>query len=181
MYCGSNPTALKSQKWLMQSLLDLMNEKPYTQITIGEICKNADLSRQTFYNFFKTKDDILRLLIHTKCELRFSEFSYRPTLQETVDAIAQLLEENRNALLNMINNNLDSIISDEMVKCVNIYTEKFVINGNEDHTFNYRVVLLSGALTHLLIYWFKENEPISTAELTRLLTGFLKGELYEFG
>ena len=32
MYEGNNPTALKSQQWLADTLLDLMEQKPYEEI-----------------------------------------------------------------------------------------------------------------------------------------------------
>lgn len=60
MYNGNNPTALNSRDWLVQALLSLMNSMPYSKITVKNICTKADLSRQTFYNFFETKDDIIR-------------------------------------------------------------------------------------------------------------------------
>lgn len=54
MYNGKNPTAIQSREWLIQTLLSMMNEMPYSKITIKEICHRADLSRQTFYNFFNS-------------------------------------------------------------------------------------------------------------------------------
>ena len=59
MYRGSNPTALQSQQWLTESLIALMEEKPFAQISVQELCRRADLSRQTFYNFFSSKEEIL--------------------------------------------------------------------------------------------------------------------------
>lgn len=50
MYRGNNVTAIQSQRWLGEALIDLMKEKAYSAITIADICKRADLSRQTFYN-----------------------------------------------------------------------------------------------------------------------------------
>lgn len=55
MYHGNNPTAIRTQKWLVKGLLTLMNDKPYSSITILDLCKKSDLSRQTFYNFFHQK------------------------------------------------------------------------------------------------------------------------------
>ena len=59
MYQGNNPIALQSREWLIQALLELMEEMPYSKITILTICRRADLSRQTFYHFFRDKEDIL--------------------------------------------------------------------------------------------------------------------------
>ena len=64
MYDGNNPTALHSVEWLADALLSLMEEQDYSKITVKDICNKADLSRQTFYNFFIGKDDIIRFCIH---------------------------------------------------------------------------------------------------------------------
>ncbi|MBQ7447351.1 MAG: TetR/AcrR family transcriptional regulator, partial [Eubacterium sp.] len=60
MYQGTNPSALRSQAWLTQALLVLLETKKYTEITVKDICKKADLSRQTFYQMFDSKDEIMR-------------------------------------------------------------------------------------------------------------------------
>ena len=48
-----------SKMMLRQSLLELMKEKPINKITITEICKHADINRNTFYSYFTTPDDLL--------------------------------------------------------------------------------------------------------------------------
>lgn len=40
---SNNPSVIRSQQWLYNSLLMLMKEKPFDSITIDEITKNADL------------------------------------------------------------------------------------------------------------------------------------------
>ena len=41
----------------------LMRKKPYMEITITELCAEADLSRRTFYRHFQTPDQILEYSI----------------------------------------------------------------------------------------------------------------------
>ena len=60
MYSGSNPSALRSREWIRTSLMQLLETQKYSQITIKDICKNADLSRQTFYQIFKSKDEVMQ-------------------------------------------------------------------------------------------------------------------------
>ena len=54
-----NPIALRSQKWLMDALLELMKNKPFREISISEITRKADLSRRTFYRYFSSKEEVL--------------------------------------------------------------------------------------------------------------------------
>ena len=47
MYHGTNKTALKSQKRILEALLNLMEQEEYNNITVKNICRQADISRQT--------------------------------------------------------------------------------------------------------------------------------------
>lgn len=63
MYSGNNPIAIRSQECLSDALLDLMKENDYSKISIKDICGAAGLSRQTFYQFFNSKDDVIRFTL----------------------------------------------------------------------------------------------------------------------
>ena len=182
MYNGNNPTALKSQEWLTEALINLMRETPYDQITIQSICKKAYLSRQTFYNFFDSKEDILRFWLQQKYEEQFNKFETKPTMQDTIDAFIFVLNENKPTLTAFVENKLDGIVADEMVRCVTQFAEKFVLQSNEiDEAFNYSIILLAGAFAHLLLHCARQEKNISNEEIAGLLKKFLSGELYVFG
>lgn len=48
---------------LQQALIILMKEKEYSQITITELCKKAGVSRMAFYGNFKSKDELLKVMV----------------------------------------------------------------------------------------------------------------------
>ena len=56
---ATNPIAIRSQEWLANALLSLMEEKKFRDISIQQIAERADLSRRTFYRVFGTKEDAL--------------------------------------------------------------------------------------------------------------------------
>ncbi len=45
---------------LQDSLIELMNEKPISKITIKELCEKADINRTTFYTHYTDQYDLLR-------------------------------------------------------------------------------------------------------------------------
>lgn len=49
----------RTKSWLQAALRALMEEKPYEKIRVGEIAKRAQVSRQTFYLHYESKDDLL--------------------------------------------------------------------------------------------------------------------------
>ena len=181
MYQGKNSTALQSQQWLGESLIRLMNRTPYTAITIGAICREADLSRQTFYNVFESKEEVLRFCLRRQYEKQFQRFADQNgiTVGEIVGAFAVVVAENQNLLRRMIENQLDSILADEITRCVALFAGKFVKKEQQGERLAYSEVLLSGALGRLLVYWFRQDQPISMEQLTQLITEFLEGQLFE--
>ena len=181
MYQGKNSTARQSQQWLGESLIRLMEQKPYSAITIGAICKEADLSRQTFYNVFESKEEVLRFCLRQQYEKQFQRFADQEiiTVGEIVGAFAVVVAENQKLLRMMIENQLDSILADEITRCVALFAGKFVKRKQQGERLSYSEVLLSGALGHLLVYWFRQERPISIEQLTQLITEFLEGQLFE--
>ena len=59
MYCGTNKTALQSQKQIAEAMMALLGEKPFSQITVSELCKAAGISRQTFYTLFTSRENVM--------------------------------------------------------------------------------------------------------------------------
>lgn len=53
----------KSQIWIINALLRLMEDQDYSKITVKEITLEADLARATFYLNYKSKDDVLKSYI----------------------------------------------------------------------------------------------------------------------
>lgn len=180
MYTGINPTALQSRQWFIDALSALMNEMPYHDITVKMICSRADLSRQTFYNLFDSKEEILHFCLQQEYLRHFETLTRQEeiSIQDMVEAFSSVLEDNRKLLELMVKNHLESVITAEISDCVTLFANRFSIQGPKDHTFPYSVAFLSGALAQTLVFWFKQTEPLPLAELSDMLTGILSGEYY---
>ena len=59
MYKGTNKTALCSQKNIADTFVQLLRDNNYTAISVSRICKAAQVSRQTFYSLFESKENII--------------------------------------------------------------------------------------------------------------------------
>ena len=51
--------AVNFKRILADALISLSEEKPLSKITVSDIVARADVGRQTFYNHFKDKNDII--------------------------------------------------------------------------------------------------------------------------
>ena len=180
MYQGNNLTAIQSQQWLGKALARLMEQQPYAAVTIGAICREADLSRQTFYNVFSSKEEVLRFCLRQQYEKQFRRLADQQTLtvEQIVEAFAAVVQENETLLRLMVENDLTGILAEEMTKCIALFVGRFVKQEKQDPMLPYAEALLCGALGHLLVYWFRQAEPISLERITGLISDFLEGRLF---
>ena len=180
MYSGENPTAIRSQEWLCDALIALMRGKPYSSITVMDICRKADLSRQTFYNFFESKDEVLRFLLQRQYMEQFNGLREldKISMSDAVNAFADLLVKNRDVFVLMLQNRLDGIITSEIGACVALFADRFSVRAR-DECREYGEAFLCGALAQTMLCWFRSEKPIDIDELCNLLLSILHGKYYE--
>lgn len=79
------------------SFFNLLTQKPFTEISVGEICENADYPRATFYNYFDDKYDLLNYLLYTiALKIKVDEYEAVPTSERLpvfYDRLYNLFEE----------------------------------------------------------------------------------------
>lgn len=180
MYQGTNLTAIQSQKWLGKSMTELMAEQPYQSITIAKLCTHTGLSRQTFYNVFDSKEEVLRYCIRSQYEGQFRKFAGQTdmTIEESVEVFASIVKNCYMLQTLMIKNGLEGIVLDEISRCIALFSDYFVRQDRKDSHFPYIQALLSGAMGNLLVYWMQQEKPIPMEELTLLTREFLMESLF---
>lgn len=179
MYEGNNPTALNSREWLVNALFTLMKTKPYPNITVKDICQKADLSRQTFYNFFETKDDIILFCIK-RCYLEMMDglkSKSSLSLSDITEELAKTFHKNQKMMQLIISQNLEPLLEYELASIIQIFAEQ-VNPEASNHPYKYGTAFLTGAIAYTVIYWFKDPQPISSDQLAELLTNILSGNYY---
>lgn len=179
MYNGNNPTAIKSQQWLTETLIELMEEKPYADISIMDICKKADLSRQTFYNYFESKDELFRYLLRSTYMEKLNSLTEIPSSKEAISAFVSVVRENPRMVNAIVKNNMGNLVSDEIFNAITEFLNRFIPDFDHQPDFAYHVVLLSGALTHFMLYYARNNKELSEEEMTKILETFLSGKIFK--
>ena len=74
-----NKTALQSQHLIADALMALLRRKPYQEITVSELCREAAVGRKTFYRNFETKKDVIDLILEELLETYRKELESIPS------------------------------------------------------------------------------------------------------
>ena len=59
---------------ISDALLELLEMKSFSDITISELCNAATVSRNTFYRLFSNKEDVLCYILEEKAEFILNQF-----------------------------------------------------------------------------------------------------------
>jgi len=179
MYEGSNPVAVQSGEWLVEALFALLKENDYSRITVRDICRKADLSRQTFYNFFDTKEDIIRSCLRGRLEPFLTMLGSRKSLslQDIIRVFDSFQRQNASLLELMTDGSPADILSDEIMAFLDeLLPLAFAPSGRNESRYEYD--FLSGALTRVILCWFRDTDRIPPAELTKEISDMIGGKVF---
>jgi len=106
--------AARKKLLLENSLLNLMQQQPYQDISVTDLCREAGIPRRTFYHYFESKEDVLEAIIESlmqQCMLH-AFFDFRLDPEHMKQSFAQIFHfwegENRKKLDALIQNGLES-------------------------------------------------------------------------
>ncbi len=177
MYNGTNPSALKSREWIRNALLDLLKERKYSQITIKDICRKADLSRQTFYQIYESKDEVM--------EYHFNElfFSFKNqcgdfcgiTIREIAGSFFAFFYEQRALVQELFDNNL-SVFLERQFEHYLPKIDLFRKLSAKDSYPEYSIAYVAGALTQVLIHWFQSDFDLPVEKMGEIVESIIAGK-----
>lgn len=180
MYTGENQTAIRSMQWLETALLKLLETEKYTKITVKDICREADLSRQTFYQMFDSKDELM--------EYHFSNLfaGFREGCGSLDDIGCNELArqffcffyDERAFVKLLIENNMTYLLEKEFEQ----YLPQIVLfrRINETEAYpDYSLAYVAGALTQTLIHWFERGFEPEIVEVSKLTEDIISGRVYQ--
>ncbi|MDD3340165.1 MAG: TetR/AcrR family transcriptional regulator [Lachnospiraceae bacterium] len=178
MYQGNNPSAMKSREWIREALIRLLADRPYAKITIKDICGEADLSRQTFYQIYESKDEIMAY--HFECLfLTFREecadFKGISIGEITAQFFAFFYEE-KSFIKILIENNFTFYLVnmfEQYLPRIDLFQER-----NEKEAYpDYTIAFFSGALTQILIHWFDKDFNLTIDEIAKRTEGIIRARV----
>lgn len=181
MYQGTNPKALQSMRRIEDALVKLMRETPYESVSVTAICKEAGISRPTFYKNFNDKDEVVTSIFKQIFERAKESYRSEGAL-EISDAVKMFVAqfENKEAFVRMLSNGkLFSLFQACLLESLSNETSAVANETWTKERLAYLHAFYSGGLACLLLHWSGQEDPVSIGELENLAAGLVDGSVYE--
>lgn len=172
MYQGKNRTALASQRQIADAMVVLMRRMPYGDISVAELCREASVSRQTFYSLFQTKANVVRYLLQASCEPAVPAPEPNVShLRHMCRCYSQYITRHREIMSLLVDNGMTVMIVDMLLMAFQ-KDGKFGCALPEENR-EYHAMFLAGGLTRLAKSFIQENtDPKDIEEIVyRLMYG----------
>ena len=159
---------VKTYSKLKEALSLMMQQTPFDDITVFELCEKAGVRRATFYKHFKDKYDFLKIITAGIIdEIADSLFSSDYTLSSPVDYFTRFVNEvivyfddRPHILSNILNSNAFPILFDIITDCTKVallenLNEAQKIGAHLTTRIDLTANFINGGIAKILLEWFK--------------------------
>jgi AcrR family transcriptional regulator len=186
----TNETSIKesrktryTRQVIRDSLIELMETKPITRISIKEICDLADVSRPTFYTHYRDQYDLLQSIQDEAYDFFMKKETVLQNKPEKLNKremtsvaleMLQFIERNSNSIQVLLSENGDPVFQRKVFRhftesvqhAMKRFSEKEAVPENAAY---YSVFTANGILA-LVQYWLKNKMALPTQELAAMIT-----------
>ncbi|AVK99223.1 TetR/AcrR family transcriptional regulator [Pediococcus inopinatus] len=166
---------VNTKQKIVMALFELMRTRSVDEVTVSDICKQASVSRMSYYRSFKSKQQIL--------EYQFDEvfqefFSYLQVMNNHdltafLDAFFTVMRRHQGTVNVLIQADLTPIILDKLQFYITDLIDKGVLTIR-DRTSKMWIAFVAGGLTQMIVRWDKDQMVESNEEMVMIARKFLR-------
>ena len=181
-----NPSAVYSQKQIIDSLIDLMQLKKLSEISITEISENAGVVRRTFYRHFKSKEEILDAYFYILVNELKNKLNDAEDKIDTLYAIKNILNlcyENQDFFKALANSGMLNYMLEKWTEILPELHTQFLdklknfpdfICGDE---LEYLLAFNTGGIYNIVMKWIRDGMTKTPDEIYRIIEKISTGTL----
>ena len=159
----------KTKKALTEAFFKLLNEKPFEEITINELCDRADVRRATFYKHYTDKLNFLTSIVKS-LRNTFDTIIWKSDKPDTTSKyyvayakrVVAFISENEKLINNLVESEL-------LLPCFNLIVEQNYIDTRDRLAkselagmklcapIDTIAIMCSGGVAQALYFWIKDG------------------------
>lgn len=167
-----------TQAIVKKSLLKLIAEKPLQNITVAELCREASITRGTFYNHYYDVFDVYESVENEFINEVIEQFDNMKTYSFDYGffyGIMTVLSKNSDITAMIISNPSDSRLLKRLISFVH---DKYVLDFSErfpdldKNVIENVFTFASNGSVSVLVEWFKSDQKLPLDELAHIIGEF---------
>lgn len=179
-----NQRIIISKRMLRESLLRLLKTKELNEISITELCRDAEINRATFYKYYNTPRDVLSDI--TLELIKDIKKMYHPmrTLDEVkacIDKVCEYVYEHADLIRMLIHANVDMEIATAISELHRYFREDEngfgVLKDADDDSMQMTAAFIGGGSYFLIRKWLLDDIRKTPAEVSELIFKILNTEM----
>jgi AcrR family transcriptional regulator len=165
---------------IRNSLIELMKQRPITDITIKEICDLADVSRPTFYTHYRDQYDLLQGIedeiiayFENVVFVKKSKKQGKREITLMIENVLQYIESNSNSVQVLLSENGDIGFQRKIFSRYVNYVQYMMKNysekaSGEEKNEYYSIYTVHGIIA-IVHHWLKNNMKIQRQDLAKMM------------
>jgi len=155
----------RSRRLLVDALLELMKDRPYSKISVAHIAEESGVARPTFYLHFHSKDDLLIAYIDEIFEKFYAEIDGYITQRNDADPVIATImfhqwSDNAEFAHLLVQTDIESLMLNQFKNYIARVVERFMTAHsvqNKAGLLPYVVDFLAGASFMVITRWVREG------------------------
>lgn len=172
----------RTKQLIKQSLIELMHEKPFKDITVKDITERADLNRGTFYLHYvdiydllsKIEDETLQaieeMMLDYRCKINM------PSCYELLDELFSYIEDNRDLFEVLLHSQSEGIFLNKLqylIKTMGLDLMKMFYKDTSRPHYSYFLSFVLNGVLGVTEQWFNNGMDMSSTEMATMIDHFI--------
>lgn len=166
--------AIDVKEIIVSGLLELIQQKPLEKIKIKDILEATKVSRQTFYNHFKDKEDLLQYIYMTKIVPDYHEanenMNFRDSLLMSLENMKRNSQFMKQACLMEGQNCLKDFICAHCIEFDLQWHQKLYGTKPMPEALRFATEYHAAASSSMTLSWILSDMPVSCEEMASIIT-----------
>lgn len=168
-----NIASENTKNLLAKTLREMLNEKPFTKITITELVQRTGINRKTFYYHFRSTEALLAWMIEKDTMEIVAQLDIIANPEKGIDFVMEYLEENR-TMLKAINGSIGrGAVHKFLYRDLSPLVKMALTEASQGHLKEdaglkeFATEFYTEAVVGVLQNWLESPAPRSRAEISR--------------
>ena len=153
-----------TKRSLALSLKKLMSERPFSKVSIGDICDQCGMNRKSFYYHFKDKYDLVNWIFEHEFVLQSKHKSYSSSSEAFLD-LCNYLKDNREFYTQAFKIEGQNSFSEYFTQyCIKCFAKELNVKNEINVIKMYHVKMSVVILKNVVELWISDKEDLPANE-----------------